>query len=53
MEIADILADGHIGSGSYFDTLVRTPQGWRIRERIVKLRRESELLRRPPEYRKS
>jgi len=52
-KIVGILTEGRVGSGSYFDTLVRTPEGWRIRERRVKLRRESQLLRPPPQYRKS
>ena len=52
-KIAGILSDGRVGSGSYYDTLVRTDQGWRIRTRLVKLRRESQMLRQPPEYRRS
>ena len=52
-KIVGILADGRAGSGSYLDILVLTEQGWRIRNRKVTLRRESQLLRAPPEYRKS
>ena len=52
-KIVGILADGRAGSGSYFDTLMKTAQGWRIKTRTVKLRRESQMLRQPPEYRRS
>lgn len=52
-KIVGILTEGKVGSGSYFDTLVRTPAGWRIRKRVVTLRRESKMLRTPPEYRRS
>lgn len=30
-----IRSDGTIGSGDYIDTVVRTPAGWRIAERLV------------------
>lgn len=52
-KIVGILSDGKAGSGSYFDTLVRTGHGLRIKTRVVKLRRESQMVRKPPEYRAS
>ena len=52
-KIVGILSEGRAGSGSYFDTLVRVGDGWRIKSRVVKLRRESQMLRQPPEYRRS
>ena len=52
-KIVGILAGGCAGSGSYLDTLVHTPEGWRIQQRVVTLRRESKMLRQPPEYRRT
>jgi hypothetical protein len=34
-----VMVDGTIGTLTYFDDLVRTPAGWRIRQRTVRLRR--------------
>lgn len=52
-KIVGVLSEGRVGSGSYYDTLVRTGQGWRVKTRLVKLRRESNMVRQPPEYRPS
>ena len=35
-----IMRDGRAGTATYHDTVVRTPDGWRISHRVIKARRE-------------
>jgi hypothetical protein len=37
--IVALLAKGRTGTASYYDQLVRTPDGWRIKHRICSTRR--------------
>jgi len=37
--IVALQGKGLVGTASYYDTLVRTPEGWRIKHRICSLRR--------------
>ena len=47
-KVISLLADGLCGSGTYDDICVKTPDGWRIRRRVIGLRRESDLVKPPP-----
>ncbi|MEL7210145.1 MAG: nuclear transport factor 2 family protein, partial [Actinomycetota bacterium] len=38
--ILAMLPEGRMGTASYFDEVVRTADGWRVKDRVVKLRRE-------------
>ena len=33
------LPDRKVGTASYFDDVVKTPAGWRVKDRIITLRR--------------
>jgi hypothetical protein len=37
--IVALLRQGRVGTASYYDTLVRTPQGWRIAHRVCSSKR--------------
>jgi 3-phenylpropionate/cinnamic acid dioxygenase small subunit len=47
-KVLSLLGGGLCGSGTYDDVAVRTADGWRIAERTIGLRRESDLPRPPP-----
>jgi len=47
-KVLSLLGGGLCGSGTYDDIVVKTPDGWRISKRVIGLRRESDLERRPP-----
>jgi hypothetical protein len=47
-KVLSLLGGGLCGSGTYDDIAVRTPDGWRISQRVIGLRRESDLARPPP-----
>jgi 3-phenylpropionate/cinnamic acid dioxygenase small subunit len=42
-KILGVLRAGHVSTGTYQDTLVRTSEGWRIRSRIASRRRDEDL----------
>ena len=37
--IVALLPDRKVGTASYFDDVVKTPAGWRVKDRIITLRR--------------
>lgn len=37
--IVTVLPNGKVGTGSYYDDVVRTAGGWRIKDRVVTVRR--------------
>jgi hypothetical protein len=37
--IIALMSGGKVGTGSYYDDVVKTPDGWRVRNRVVTLRR--------------
>jgi 3-phenylpropionate/cinnamic acid dioxygenase small subunit len=37
--IVAMRAGGLVGTGSYYDDVVKTPDGWRVKDRVVTLRR--------------
>lgn len=39
--IVALLGGGKVGTASYYDDVVKTPQGWRVRSRVVTRRRRT------------
>jgi len=39
--IVALLGKGLVGTGSYYDTVVKTVEGWRVEHRVVTLRRRA------------
>ena len=39
--IVAMRSGGLVGTASYYDDVVKTPQGWRVKDRVVTLRRRS------------
>ena len=39
--IVALLGKGLVGTGSYYDDVVKTPDGWRVKHRVVTLRRRT------------
>jgi 3-phenylpropionate/cinnamic acid dioxygenase small subunit len=37
--IVALLKDRTVGTASYYDDVVRTPEGWRVKHRVIELRR--------------
>jgi 3-phenylpropionate/cinnamic acid dioxygenase small subunit len=37
--IVALLKDRTVGTASYYDDVVRTPEGWRVKNRVIELRR--------------
>lgn len=37
--ILALLPEGRVGTASYYDGVVKTPQGWRVRHRVITRRR--------------
>ncbi len=41
--IVALLPEGRVGTASYYDDVVKTEQGWRVKHRITTLRRKDRL----------
>ncbi|MEM7338816.1 MAG: nuclear transport factor 2 family protein [Actinomycetota bacterium] len=41
--IVALLGGGKVGTASYYDQVVKTPDGWRVAHRVVTLRRRGKL----------
>jgi SnoaL-like domain len=39
--IVTVLPNGKVGTGSYYDDVVKTADGWRIKDRVVTVRRQA------------